>query len=118
LTDEWEEELADYSDKHSSDTSGIFHAPHILSASNGERNEVRCRNQNPSQPLDHSAVGDGSLPFALSLSPANTPGFVRAVDNVGIIPAWRNNQLMKSGDRRERDPMSTAARHASKSSKC
>ena len=27
-------------------------APHILSASTGERNEVRCRNQNPAQPLD------------------------------------------------------------------
>jgi len=29
-----------------------IHVPHILSASTGERNEVRCRNQNPWQPFD------------------------------------------------------------------
>ena len=30
-------------------------APDILSASIGERTEVKCRNQNPSQPLDSDA---------------------------------------------------------------
>jgi hypothetical protein len=34
------------------------------------------------------------------------------------VKAWRKNQLMKRGVRRERDPLSTGGRHESKSSKC
>jgi hypothetical protein len=34
----------------------------------------------------------------------------------GIIPAWRKNQLMKRGVRRERDHLSTGGHHESESS--
>src|SRR5271157_3646747 len=36
----------------------------------------------------------------------------------GIIAAWRSNQPMKRGVRRERDHLPTGGRHDSKSSKC
>jgi hypothetical protein len=40
-------------------------APHILSASNGERNEVRCRNETPWQLIGHWLLSIGHFPKAL-----------------------------------------------------
>jgi hypothetical protein len=40
-------------------------APHILSASTGERNEVRCRNETPWQPIGHWSSSIGDSPKAL-----------------------------------------------------
>jgi hypothetical protein len=39
-------------------------APHILSASTGERNEVRCRNETPWQPIGYRSSSIGDSPKA------------------------------------------------------